>query len=139
MRRIPTDVTIELAIIRVARIADDRTPDLLTRLHVARKDGDAVGATHGRVDAVTRARCAVEDRVRVGDEVFETGTGQQRFESFGVSAFGQPDAARATTEMFLIIGDGDLYLRTTRGFGRDKRQEAVRRAAGDQFGDACVL
>src|SRR5207248_11193526 len=56
VRRVPTHVTIELAIIWIARIAYDRTPDLLARLHVARKDGDAIRATHGRVDAVTRAR-----------------------------------------------------------------------------------
>src|SRR5205085_9489596 len=41
--------------------------------------------------------------------------------------------------MFLIVGDCDLNLRTSRRLRRDERQEAVRRAAGDQLGDACVL
>src|SRR5205823_15109860 len=40
--RVPAHVTIKLTIIWIARIADNRTPDLLTRLHVARKYGEAV-------------------------------------------------------------------------------------------------
>src|SRR5205085_9709774 len=54
-------------------------------------------------------------------------------------AFGKPYAAQSTTEMLLIAGDGDLYLRTSYCFGRDERQETMRRAAGDQLGDTCVL
>ena len=75
-RRIPTKITIELTIRRVARIADDGTPHLLARLKIAREDGDAVWTTHGRIDAVAWARIAVENAVRVGDKVFDAGVGE---------------------------------------------------------------
>src|SRR5918912_2300342 len=54
-RRIPAQVAIELPVVWMAGVADDRTPHLLARLQVAREDGDSVRTTHGRIDAVTRS------------------------------------------------------------------------------------
>ena len=78
----------------------------------------------------------MEHGVRVGDEVFETGVGDQFFNAFGVGAFGQPDAARTAPEVLAVVGDGDLDLRAACCRGGDERQEAVRRTAGDQLDSA---
>src|SRR2546423_196961 len=110
-RRIPTEVAVELTIHRITGIADHRTPDLLACLQVASEDGDSVRTTHGRINAVARARLAVENRVRVGDEVFNARVFQQGFDARLVGAFGKPYAARATAKMFAIILDCDFDLR----------------------------
>src|SRR2546423_723171 len=61
--RVPADITIELAVIGIARIADDRTPDLLTGLHVARENrardrADRLRARDARSRASIQSTCA---------------------------------------------------------------------------------
>src|SRR3982750_2773122 len=98
-RRIKAQITIELPVVWMSRIADHGTPHLLARLKIAREDGDTVRTAHGRIDAVARTRLAVENRVRVGDEVFDTVVCEKLLDAGLVSAFRQPDAARATAKM----------------------------------------
>src|SRR5437762_11744428 len=96
----------------MARIPDLGRPYLLTRLDVASKDRRAVRAHHGRVDAKSRPRIAVKDRVRVGDKIFDARRLYKIFDARLVCAFRQPDASRPAAEMFFVIGDGDLDLCT---------------------------
>src|SRR5262245_4033613 len=113
-RQVPPDVTIEFTIDRAARIADLCAPNLLAGLDIASKCRHAVWTHHRRMDAVTRPRVTVKYRVRVGNKVFDAGLFEQIFDALLVCALGQPDASRLPAKVFLIISDGDLYLRASR-------------------------
>ncbi len=71
-RRVPADVAVKLAVNGVARIADLRAPDLLRSFHVAGKNRHAITAQNRRVNAETRARIAVQNRVRIADEILDS-------------------------------------------------------------------
>src|SRR5215211_7204826 len=91
---IPTDVPVEFAIYLAARISDLGAPDLLARFNVACKHGDSVRAKDWCVNAIPRAGIAIQDGVRVGNEIFDPGIFQERFDTGLVRAFRQPNASR---------------------------------------------
>src|SRR5262249_10287071 len=91
------------------------------------------------VYAKFRPRITVENRMRVADKIFDAGLFQQLLDSGLVSAFGQPDAARLTTEMLLVIRDGDLDLPTPGFTRRDQWQKSVRSTASDDLEDFFFL
>src|SRR5438045_1407443 len=123
----------------MTRIAYDGTPDLLARLKVARKDGHAVRTTHGRVNAVARARVAVKNCVHVGDKIFNPSVSKQVFDAGFVSAFGKPDTTGLAPKMFAVVCDSDTNLRAFSFRRGDKRKKAMRCAAGDYLKHTLVL
>jgi hypothetical protein len=72
-RRVPADVTVKFAVNGVARITGFGAPNLLRSFHVAGENRHAVAAQNGRVNAETRARVAIKNRVRIADEIFDSG------------------------------------------------------------------
>jgi hypothetical protein len=91
------------------------------------------------VNSVSRTRIAVQDRVCVGDKVLDPGVLQIRLDARFVRALGKPYAARLTTEMFFVIGDRDIHLRSACFGRRDQRQEAVCRTARDDLERTFIL
>src|SRR5262249_40199896 len=132
---IEADVAIELAVDVVARIAFDGAPNLLGGLGVAPHAGDAALGTHDRsIDAVLRPRLREQDAVRIDEEVADAALFEDFIDARDIAALGQPHALRAFAEMPLELGATDFNLGT---HGVDvvghERQEAVRRAARDEF------
>ena len=72
-RGVPADVAVKFAVEVIARIADLGRPNLLTCLDIASKNGSAVRANDRSMNAVTRTRITVEDRVRVRNEILDSG------------------------------------------------------------------
>src|SRR5215475_1012138 len=137
--RVVAEVTIELTIVGIAGIADVGAPDLFAGLGVAREDGHASRGDDRRENPTLRARLAIEDRVSVGDEKFDSGLAQVAVVAGIERAFGQPYAARGPPEMLDVILPGDLNLGAFDPLVRHQRQVTVRRVAGDDLQEAFIL
>ena len=71
-RQVPTDIAVKFPVNRVSRIADFGAPNLPAGFDIARKNSHAVRTDDRRVNAETRARVAVKDRVRIADKIFDS-------------------------------------------------------------------
>ena len=139
-RQVEADVAVEVAVVRVARVALLGAPDLLGRLHVAAEGGDAARAVERRVDAVDRAAIGEQDAVRVDEEVADRRLAQQLVDARDVAALAEPHAARAVAEVALVEIGGDVDLGADGGpVAVHEREEGVRRGRGDHLDAAGLL
>src|SRR5262245_31710405 len=106
-----TEVPIELTVKRVSGVSELGTPDLLARLGVTGEDSDAIGSDHRSIDSPAWAWSPIKNCVRIGNEIFDPGFPQVTVVTRIECAFGQPDAARLTSEMFNVVFPGDANLR----------------------------
>ena len=77
--------------------------------------------------------------MRVDEEEADVLLGEIAIDARRVPALGQPDAARIAAEVHAVVRGGHPDLRAHRFRMHHERQEAVRRAAGDDLQDAVVL
>src|SRR6266568_3785808 len=131
---IETNVAVELAVTRVARIASLPAPDLRGRIGVATERGEAGRRDERSKNSKPRLRTRVQNSMGVNNEPADVGLLQNRFHPLRVSAFRQPDAARVPAEAILVMvaGHKDLRANGRRMIGQ-QRQERVRGSAGDDF------
>src|SRR5262249_23645759 len=108
---IEADVAIKLAILVIAGIALDRTPNLLRRFCIAAEhDHAALGTDDRSIDAIARPRMSEQDAVRVGEEIADAGVAEQFIDAFVVSAFSEPDALWPPAEVPLELARAELDL-----------------------------
>src|SRR5439155_4262977 len=134
------DVAVEIAIARIARVTFVPAPDLFGGIEVATERGDAVWGEDRGEHAVTWTGPGVEHAVRVRDKPTNVRLLQNEFHAGGVSAFGQPDAARIATKAGAVV----VARRENLGADRrrmigQQRQQRVRGGAGDDFQSAAFL
>src|SRR5207247_11478576 len=101
--QIETDVAVEIPVARVAGITLVPAPNLFGGIQVAAKSSDAVRREDRRKHAEARTRVGVQHAVRVRDEPADVRLLHNIFHTGGVSAFGQPDAARIATETTAVM------------------------------------
>ena len=81
----------------------------------------------------------MQDPVRIGEEIAQSGLAQQIVVAGLIAAFRQPNAARPPVKLFLVMIHGRLQLGSHR-FGMDhERQIAVGGGAGDDFQETLFL
>src|SRR6266704_3714577 len=137
---IETNVAVELAVTRVARIASLPAPDLSGRIGVATERGEAGRRDERSKNSEPRLRTRVQNSMGVNNEPADVGLLQNRFHPLRVSAFRQPDTARVPAEAtpVMVAGHKDLGANGRRMIGQ-QRQQRVRGGAGDNFQPAQVL
>ena len=139
-RQVEADVSVEVAVVLVARVAFLGAPHLLGRLHVAAEGGDAARAVERGVDAVDRPAIGEQDAVRIDEEVADGRLAQQLVDAGDVAALAQPHAARAVAEVTLVEIGGDVDLGADVGpVAVHQREERVRRRRRDHLDAAGVL
>jgi hypothetical protein len=138
--QVESDVTIEVAIARIAGVTFVSAPDLTCGFEVAAEGGDAVWGEDGCEDAVAGARRGVEEAVGIEDEPAEVGLLEGEFEAIGVGTFGEPDAAgfASEPELVMIFSGEDLGL-DGRGMASEEGEERVCGSAGNDFELGVVL
>src|ERR1017187_2541957 len=137
---VEANVTVEVAIIAVARVTFLGTPDLFRGFDITSERGHTRWREYRRVNPVARTRMAEHDAMRVHDEPADLGFLEKLFNAGHVRAFRQPDAARVTAEALAIVVARDHDLGAN-GFGMlgHQGQKTVRRAAGNDLELAHLL
>src|SRR3954462_983649 len=69
--QVPADVAVKFAIDIASRVAYFRAPYLLAGLDVPCKHGHAIWTGDRRINAISRARIAVKDRVCITDKILD--------------------------------------------------------------------
>ncbi len=139
-RQIEADVAVEVAVVRVARVALLGAPDLLAALDVATERRDPRPAVDGGVHAVERTRVREEDAVGVDEEEANALFAHQLVDARHVSAFAEPHPLRSPAEEALVDAGRRVDLRPERRpVAIQQREERVRCRARDDLEAAGVL
>ena len=140
MIEVEAAVSIEVPVFRVSRVPFLGAPNLLTGFDVPAEGRRAGGGKEGGEDAVSGTRFGIEDAVSVDDEPADLGLLEIVFDSWKISAFGQPNTPRIATKTVSVIVSGDLDLGPDRLWKIfHQGQEAVGGSAGDDFKDTGIL
>ena len=111
--QVEPDVPVEIAVTRVAGVTFVFAPHLARGIKIAAESGNAIGRENRRERAEPRPRRGMEQTVRIENEPADVRLLQKLFHAFGVSAFGQPDAAGVAPETRrVVVARGRIWART---------------------------
>jgi hypothetical protein len=139
VRAVEAQILVELAVGRVARIADFGRPHLPPRTPVAAERADAGGERDRTRGAEGALRTRREHAVRLEDDVVDSVARERRVDAGDVGAFGKPKALRRAAEDFAIERNADGDLKAPGLFRRGQRQNRVRRRRGEDLDPTLIL
>ncbi len=110
------DVAVELAVVKVAGVADGGAPHLAGGIGIAAEDCQAGWTADGREHAVARAVIGPGNAVRLQNRIADALLYEQAVHSGIVAAFGEPKALRFAAEKLLVMPHAHADLRPHRRF-----------------------
>jgi hypothetical protein len=129
-------ISVELAVVGISRIAAVGTPDLPARFQVPAKRNKSFWSLHGSVDSCRRPRIAKQQPVGIERQIRKATLSNQRLQAGLVATFGEPESTRRFPEVVFTCLTCDHELRPPRLFVGDKRQKCMGRWASDDFDQA---
>lgn len=122
-----SEVGMEISVNWISWVATFAAPDLVCREHVAKENHEPGIRLDGLFGGVGERKLVRDSTVTIEDDPFDSGIAEDGTERGVVSALGQPEAPRRTTEVVLVMTDSGADLGfDTACIGRDEREDCVR-------------